>query len=138
MMRGKRIAVLGALGISAGLLGPLVQATVSLDLTDFNDDVMRDMDDTMKRLDSDIATRNAASVTTDAQSIRDGLKWAQDYFTKKGNVEDAVKWARQGQDLADAVARSAQSSDFDTSLSTYDSLIKTCRACHDAYKPPDI
>ena len=138
MMRGKRIAVLGTLGISVGLMGPLVQATVSLDLTDFNDDVMRDMDDTMKRLDSDIATRNAASVTTDAQSIRDGLKWAQDYFTKKGNVEDAVKWAKQGQDLADAVAKSAQSSDFDTSLSTYDSLVKTCRACHDAYKPPDI
>src|ERR1700724_3493809 len=131
-MRGKRIAVLGALGISVGLLGPLVQATVSLDLTDFNDDVMREMDDAMKRLDSDIATRNAASVTTDARSIRDGLKWAQDYFTKKGNVEDAVKWAKQGQDLADAVARSAQSSDLDTSLSTYDSLVKTCRACHDA------
>jgi DNA-binding transcriptional regulator YiaG len=137
-MRGKRIAILGALGISVGLMGPLVRATVSLDLTDFNDDVMREMDDTMKRLDSDIATRDATSVATDARSIRDGLKWAQDYFAKKANVEDAVKWAKQGQDLADAVARSAQSSDFDTSLSTYDSLIKTCRACHDAYKPPDI
>jgi len=137
-MGRKRIAVLGALGIAAGLTGPLVRATVSLDLTDFNDDVMREMDDTMKRLDSNIATRDVTSVETDARSIRDGLKWAQDYFTKKGNVEDAVKLAKQGQDLADAVARSAQSSDFDTSLSTYDSLVRTCRACHDAYKPPDI
>jgi len=137
-MRGKSIALLGTLGIAVGLMGPLVRATVSLDLTDFNDDVMRGMDDTMKRLDSNIATRNATSVATDAQSIRDGLKWAQDYFTKKGNVEDAVKWAKQGQDLADAVARSVQSSDFDASLSSYDSLVKTCRACHDAYKPPDI
>ena len=137
-MRRKRIAVLGALGIAAGLTGPLVRATVSLDLTDFNDDVMREMDDTMKRLDSNIATRDVTSVETDARSIRDGLKWTQDYFTKKGNVEDAVKFAKQGQDLADAVARSAQSSDFDTSLSTYDSLVKTCRACHDVYKPPDI
>jgi hypothetical protein len=137
-MRRKRIAVLGALGLAVGLMGPLVRATISLDLTDLNDEVMREMDDTMKRLDSNIATRNATSVATDARSIRDGLKWAQDYFTKKGNVEDAVKWAKQGQDLADAVARSAQSSDFDTSLSTYDSLVKTCRACHDAYKPADI
>jgi hypothetical protein len=137
-MHRKRIAVLSTLGIAVGLTGPLVRATVSLDLTDFNDDVMREMDDTMKRLDSNIATRDATSVATDAQSIRDGLKWAQDYFAKKGNVEDAVKWAKQGQDLADAVARSAQSSDFDTSLGAYDSLVKTCRACHDAYKPPDI
>jgi hypothetical protein len=137
-MRRQRIAVLGALGIAVGLTGPLVRATVSLDLADFDDDVMRDMDDTMKRLDSNIALRDPKSVASDAQSIRNGLKWAQDYFTKKGNVEDAVKWAKQGQDLADGVARSAQSSDFDTSLSAYDSLVKTCRACHDAYKPPDI
>src|SRR3984893_2437983 len=137
-MGRKRIAVLGALGIAAGLTGPLVRATVSLDLTDFNDDVMREMDDTMKRLDSNIATRDATSVATDAQSIRDGLKWAKDYFTKKGNVEDAVKWDEHLKDLADAVVKSAQSSDFDTSLSTYDSLVKTCRACHDVYKPPDI
>ena len=138
-MRRNAIVVLGALSIAFGMAGPLVAAgTVSLDLSDFNDDVMRDMDDTMKRLDSDIATRGATSVAADAQSIRDGLKWAQDYFTKKGNVEDAVNWARQGQDLADAVAKSARSSDFDTSLNTYDSLVKTCRACHDAYKPPDI
>ena len=137
-MRRQKIAVLGTLGIAVVLAGPLVRAAVSLDLTDFNDDIMREMDDTMKRLDSNIATRDAASVATDARSIRDGLKWAQDYFTKKGNVEDAVKWARQGQDLADSVAKSAQSSDFDASLSTYDSLVKTCRACHDAYKPPDI
>jgi hypothetical protein len=137
-MLRKRIAVLGALGIVVGMTGPLVRATVSLDLTDFNDDVMRDMDETMKRLDSNIATRDVTSVASDARSISDGLKWAQDYFARKGNVEDAVKWARQGQDLADSVARSAQSSDFDTSLSTYDSLVKTCRACHDAYKPPDI
>lgn len=138
-MRRNAIAVLGALSIAVGVAGPLVGAgTVRLDLSDFNDDVMRDMDDTMKTLDSDIATRDAASIAADAQSIRHGLKWAQDYFTKKGNVEDAVKWAKQGQDLAEAVAKSAQSSDFDTSLSTYDSLVKTCRACHDAYKPPDI
>ncbi len=129
--------VLGALGITMGL-GGLVQATVSLDLTDFNDDVMRDMDDTMKRLDSNIASRDPKSVAADAQAIRDGLKWAEDYFTKKGNVDDAVKWARQGQDLAAAVAGAARSSDFDTSLDKYDSLVKTCRACHDAYKPPDI
>src|SRR6266704_1774139 len=137
-MRRKKIAVLCALGIAVGLAGPLVRATVNLDLTDFNDDVMREMDDTMKRLDSNIATRDATSVATNARSIRDGLKWAQDYFAKKGNVEAAVKWAKQGQDLADAVARSAQSSDFDASLSTYDSLVRTCRACHDVYKPPAI
>src|ERR1700726_1405319 len=99
-MRKKGIAVLGALSIAVGLTGRLVAAgTVSLDLSDFNDDVMRDMDDTMKTLDSDIATRDAKSVARDSALIREGLGYAQQYFTKKGNVEDAVRWARQGQDL---------------------------------------
>ena len=138
-MRKKGIAVLGALSIAVGLTGPLVAAgTVRLDLSDFNDDVMRDMDDTMKTLDSDIATRDAKSVARDSVLIRNGLEYAQDYFTKKGNVEDAVRWARQAQDLAEAVTNSVQAGDFDTSLSKYDSLVKTCRACHDVYKPPDI
>src|SRR5437762_14047222 len=103
-MRNKGIAVLGALSIAFGLTGPLVAAgTVSLDLSDFNDDVMRDMDDTMKRLDSDIATRDAKTVASDSASIREGLGYALEYFTKKGNAEDAVRWARQGRDLIEAV-----------------------------------
>ncbi len=138
-MRRKGIAVLGALSIAVGMTVPLISAgTVSLDLSDFNDDVMRDMDDTMKTLDSDIAARDAKSAVSDARSIREGLRWAQDYFTKKGNLDDAVRWAKQGQDLAEAIASSVQSNDFDTSLNKYDSLVKTCRACHDVYKPPDI
>jgi hypothetical protein len=143
-MRRQKLAVLGALGITVGLGGlvqattSLVQAAAGLDLADFNDDVMRDMDDTMKSLDTHLATRDTKSVAVDTQSIRDGLKWAEDYFVKKGNVDDAVKWARQGQELAGAVASSAQSSDFDTSLDKYDALVKTCRACHNVYKPPDI
>jgi len=138
-MHKKGMAVLSALSIAAGLTGPLVAASiVSLDLSDFNDDVMRDMDDTMKRLDSDIATRDAKSVASDSASIREGLGYAQQYFTKKGNVEDAVQWARQAQDLVEAVTNAVQAGDFDSSLSKYDLLVKTCRACHDVYKPPDI
>src|SRR5580700_3080989 len=103
-MHKEGIAVLGALSIAVGLAGPLVAAgTVCLDLSDFNDDVMRDMDDAMKTLDSDIATRDVQSVARGSASIGEGLKYAQDYFTKKGNVEDALRWARQGQDLAAAV-----------------------------------
>jgi hypothetical protein len=138
-MRKNVILMLGALSIAVGMTGPLLAAgTVSLDLSDFNDDAMRDMDDTMKTLDSDIATREIISIARSATAIGEGLKYAQDYFSKKGNVEDAVRWAKQGQDLAAAVGTAARGNDFDTALSKYDLLVKTCRACHDVYKPPDI
>jgi len=115
-----------------------VEAGGNLDLTDFDDEVMRSMDDQVKSLDSDIATHNAGSAAADAQSIEQGLKWAEGYFSKKGSVPDAVKLARQAEDLAASLARSAASSDFDGALETYDTLVKTCRTCHDAYKPPDL
>jgi hypothetical protein len=138
-MRSKGIVVLGAVSIAVGLTSSLIAAgAVSLDLSDFNDDVMRDMDDTMKRLDSDIATHDVKSVVADSVSLREGLKYAQDYFTKKGNLDDAVRWAKQGQDLTEAIGGAAQASDLELSLSKYDALVKTCRSCHDVYKPPDI
>lgn len=132
--------MLGALSVAAGVTSSLLAAgTVNLDLSDFDDDVMRGMDDTMKSLDSEIATRDVKSIASDSQSLRKGLGWAQDYFTKKGgNLKDAVQWAREGQDLAQAIGKSAEGGDFDASLNNYDSLVKTCRACHNIYKPPDI
>lgn len=138
-MRGKGIVLLSVVSIAAGLTGSVVSAgTVNLDLADFNEDVMRDMDDTMKNLDSNITTRDPTSIAKNAQSIQAGLKWAQDYFTRKGKLDDAIRWAKQGQDLAEGVAKAAQTGDYDTSLTQYDTLVKICRACHDVYKPPDI
>jgi len=134
----KSILVRGALATALALLGTLASAATDIDLTDFNDDVMKNMDDTVKSLDSDLAGHDSKSAQADAGSIRDGLRWAEEYFTRKGHVEDAVQLARQGEDLAANVAKSAASSDFDAALTSYESLVKTCRRCHDVYKPPEL
>ena len=128
----------GAFAATLALLGTLASAAANIDLSDFNDDVMKSMDDTVKSLDSDLAGHDSKSAQADAASIREGLHWAEEYFTHKGNVQDAVELARQGQSLAANVAKSAASNDFDAALTSYDSLIKTCRRCHDAYKPPEL
>ena len=128
-------------GLLAGVLvisGAFAYAAANLDLTDFNDDVMKNMDDVVKSLDTDLATRDARSAQVDARTIGEGLHWATEYFTRKGNVEDAVQLAKKGEALAGDIARSAASNDFEAALSTYDSLVKTCRRCHDAYKPPEL
>ncbi len=128
----------GALTAAVVMSAALAYGAANLDLTDFNDDVMKNMDDSMKALDTDVATHNAKSAQVDGQAIRDGLHWAEEYFTRKGNVEDAVQLAKQGEALAGDIAKSAASNDFDAALSSYDSLVKTCRRCHDAYKPPEL
>ena len=120
------------------LAAALAYAAANLDLTDFDDDVMKNMDDTVKALDTDLATHNAKSAQSDAQAIHDGLHWAEEYFTRKGKVDDAVQLAKRGEGLAADIVKSAAANDFDTASSTYDSLVKNCRRCHDAYKPPEL
>ena len=134
----KTIIARGAFATAMALLGTLASAGANIDLTDFNDDVMRNMDDTVKTLDSDLAGHDSKSAQADARAIRDGLHWAEDYFTRKGNVEDAVRLAKRGEELASDVANSAGSNDFDAALTSYDLLVKTCRNCHDVYKPPEL
>jgi hypothetical protein len=128
----------GALASALTLLVSLASAATNIDLTDFNDDVMKNMDDTVKSLDSDIAGHDAKSAQIDARTIRDGLHWAEEYFTRKGNVEDAVQLAQRGAQIAVDIGKSAATNDFDAALTSYDSLVKTCRLCHDAYKPPEL
>ncbi len=134
----RRVVTAVGLVIAAAAASTWALGAASLDLSDFNQDIMRDMDDTVKALDSNIATRDVKSATSEAQSIHEGLHWAEDYFKKKGNVEDAVKWARRGEELADSVGNAVAANDFDAALASYDLLVKTCRACHDVYKPPDF
>jgi hypothetical protein len=134
----KATLVRGAFATALALLVSLAYAAANIDLTDFNDDIMRNMDDTVKTLDSDLAGHDSKSAQTNARAIQDGLHWAEDYFRRKGNVEDAVQLAKQGEELASDVSKSAAANDFDAALASYDSLVKTCRRCHDAYKPPEL
>jgi len=126
------------LGVAAlGFVATITFAAANLDLTDFDDDVMRNMDDTVKALDSHLAMHDAKAAEADAQSIREGLHRAEEYFTRKGNVEHAVQFARHAEELAGDVGKSVAANDYDSALTTYDSLVRACRACHDEYKPPD-
>ena len=110
-------------------------AAADVDLSDFDDDVMRAMDDSIKDLEPVIAAGNAAGAGVDAQAILDGLKWTEEYFTKKGNTEDAVKFARASQDLTVAVQKALAANDFEAAARSARALSKSCRTCHDLYKP---
>lgn len=137
-MRDRAIITRGGFAAAMLFLCALAVAASNIDLTDFDDDVMKNMDDTAKSLDSDLATHDAKRAQADAGAIREGLHWAEQYFSRKGNVDDAVQLAKQGEGLAVDIAKSAGSNDFDAALNTYDALVKTCRRCHDVYKPPEL
>ena len=128
--------------VSAGLISVLACTLVladgvhvDLDLTDFDDDSMRDMDDANKDLQPVLGAKNADAALADAQVIQNVLKETEGYFTKKGGTDNAVRIARQGEVSVAAVIAALGKNDFDTAAAAARDTAKNCRACHDIYKP---
>jgi hypothetical protein len=113
-------------------------ATTALDLSDFDPDVMGAIEDTKKELESYIAGKEAEGTRQSAAFIRESLSYAEQYFDRKGNVPDAVALARQGQEAAAEIARAAGEGRFDAAYDSYIGLLRACKKCHDAYKPPEL
>ena len=131
MRRWKFLAGIAALAVSGAVFG-------SIDLSDFDKNTMQDVDDANKELESALASKETQIAVANAEFIRDSLHWAEGYFDKKGNAADAVKLARQGRELAAAIAKSAGEGNFAAATDAYDSLRRACKSCHDAYKPPSL
>src|SRR5580658_32969 len=93
----KRLALAALISVLSGALVRAEGVHVDLDLTDFDDDSMRDMDDANKDLQPVLGAKNATSALADAQVIQNVLKQTEAYFAKKGGTDNAVKIAQQGE-----------------------------------------
>jgi cytochrome c556 len=125
------------MSVLCGLLAVLSGGAVfaEIDLKDFDDDLMRDMDTAIKDLEPVVGAKNAVAATGDAELLRDGFKQTEDYFAKKGNAADAVEFARKSEELTATVLKEITANDFDAAATSARALSKSCRACHDVYKP---
>jgi hypothetical protein len=128
-MRKLAVAISLAAALSAGL------AWAAIDLSDFDDDMMRTMDDAIKDLEPVIAAKNAKAALEDAQVLQDGFRQTEQYFAAKGGADDAVKIARQEQDQIGLVRNALAAGDFDGAAATAREVAKTCKTCHNTYKP---
>ena len=128
--------------VSAGLISVLACTLVladgvhvDLDLTDFDDDSMRDMDDANKDLQPVLDARNADAALADAQVIQNVLKETEAWFVRRGGTESAVKIAQQGEESIESVITAVHNSDFDAASTAARDAARNCRSCHDIYKP---
>ena len=100
-------------------------ALADIDLSDFDTDVMRGMDDTIKILEPDISSKNLKAANDDAKSLLEGFKW---------NTQDAVDYARDSQAVTQEILDHLAKQDFDSASQTARRLSKSCKTCHDVYK----
>ena len=108
-----------------------------IDYSDFDDDLMRSMDDAIKDLDSSVGGRDADAALANAAVLRDGLSWAEQYFTKKPEAPLGAGFAREGQEHLAALTKAIEARDFDAASGNVRAVVKNCKSCHEAYKPPD-
>jgi hypothetical protein len=126
---------LAALVLMSGAVVGVASVHVDIDLSDFDDDSMRDMDDANKDLQPVLGAKNAQAALSDAQLIQTVLKQTEAYFVKRGGTDDAVKFAQQGQESIAAVIAALGRSDFEAASAAARDTAKNCKACHDVYKP---
>ncbi len=131
----RRLAPLALAVLLAGAVHADPTQHVNIDLKDFDDDSMRDMDDANKDLQPVIGAKNAQQALSDAQTIQQVLKETEDYFNKKGGTQDAVKFAQDGEASLARVIAALNKSDFDAAAAAARDVSKNCKTCHDVYKP---
>ena len=71
-------------------------ATPLPDYRDYDDDLMRDLERTVKYFEPDITAQNADAALEDAEMLAGGFRYTEDYFRKKPGAEDAVEISRKG------------------------------------------
>jgi hypothetical protein len=126
--------------LAAGAVMALAAATVmaaEIDYSDFDDSLMRSMDDAIKDLDSNLGGQDAPASLANAGVLREGLAWAEKYFANKPEAPLGAGYAREAQQHLATIVASIEAGNFDAATSNVRAVVRTCKACHEAYKPPE-
>ena len=123
----------GVIFLTAVLLS--APALADPDFSDVDSDLMRGMEDAIKDLEPVLGAGNIASAQADAVTLRDGLKWVEEYFAAKGGVDDGVAIARDGRALVSELIGHLDAKNVSAAIESARKTSKNCRSCHEIYKP---
>ena len=133
MQRKWRVAgaALATLALAAGAYA------ADLDLSDFDDSLMRSMDNAIKDLDSNVGGQELGAAQANVEILREGLARAEKYFAAKPEAPRGAGFARESQENLALVTKSLEARDFDAASNGVRAVVRSCKACHEAYKPPE-
>jgi cytochrome c556 len=127
------------LATSLALVATVALATpaADIDYSDFDDTLMRDMDDAIKELDANLGGQDAQASLANTKVLSEGLDWAEKYFAAKPEAPRGAGLAREGREHLTLVVQSIEGRDFDAASTNVRGVVRSCKACHEAYKPAD-
>jgi hypothetical protein len=126
-----------AAGAVATLAAAAFAAAADIDYSDFDEELMRSMDDAIKDLDSNVGGQDGAAALANAKVLTDGLGVAEGYFARKPQTPLGAGYARDAQQNLKMLVQSLEAKDFDAAGNQVREVVRSCKACHEAYKPPE-
>jgi len=131
-----RKLILGLVAIVAMGAGVSRADKIEIDLHDYDDDLMRQLEQTLKYFEPDVTDGNLNSYADDVQQIQYTFGYVKGYFEKQGpNAAKGVEIAQQGLDLLAAIDKDVKAKNFSSAGDKAHQFFLICRSCHDVYKP---
>ena len=96
-------------------------------------DAMREVEDTVQSLDSNLSLKNPKALA-EAQELLRFFQQAEGHYAARGDAPQGVDFSKQSQQHADKVAQAVQAGDFDGAQDALTQLTRTCKRCHEVYK----
>jgi hypothetical protein len=128
-MRPKTASFLSLLLSQLVLLGSVASAQFEITA-----DGMRDIEDTTKSLDSNVALKEAKTAVTEAKELVAFFRQVEAYYAQQPNSADAVGYARKTHELAAQTLAAIEAQNFDQASDSVNALTRSCKTCHDVYK----
>jgi cytochrome c556 len=128
------LIALALLGAAIGVVGAVAEPSKS-EYADYDDDLMKDLDRTIKYFEPDITGGNESGVADDLAVLRQGFQYTEKYFAHRGNAPDAVKISQDGLKALDDVQQALTDKNVDAAAAKAREATDACKACHDVYKP---
>ena len=116
------------MALQLALLGGVMSATFEI-----RDDDMRDIEDTLKSLDSNVALKDRKAAG-EARELQDYFQQVERFYAVQPDKADAVGFSRKTVELAARVRAAVESGDFDAAGDAVAQLARSCKTCHDVYK----
>jgi len=111
----------------------LVVGTVLAAQADISADEMREAEDTLRDLDSNVSLQNRKALEEAQQLVR-FFQQVGSHYGARADAARGVDFARKSQGHAQAIASAVEAGDYDTAQERLSDLTRSCKACHEVYK----
>jgi hypothetical protein len=111
----------------------LLVGTVLAAQADLSADAMRDAEDTLRSLDSNLSLQDRKALE-EARELARFFQQVEGHYQSSAEGPQGVAFAKRSQQHAQAVADAVEAGNYDAAQDALGELTRSCKSCHEVYK----